>query len=47
MKLGPLYLRVHYWSDALAGWALGAALFSACGLVALIVGAVRHNAPQP
>lgn len=45
--LTRVYLRVHYWSDVLAGWALGAALFSACGLAALIVGALRHNAAQP
>jgi membrane protein DedA with SNARE-associated domain/membrane-associated phospholipid phosphatase len=45
--LTRVYLRVHYWSDVLAGWALAAALFSACGLVALVVGALRHNATQP
>jgi undecaprenyl-diphosphatase len=28
-------LRVHYVSDVLAGWALGTAVFAACGLVGL------------
>lgn len=44
--LTRVYLRVHYWSDVLAGWGLAAAVFSVCGLAALIVGALRHNAPQ-
>lgn len=28
-------IRVHYLTDVLAGWAMGAAVFAACGLAAL------------
>ena len=45
--LTRVYLRAHYWSDVVAGWALAAAVFAACGLVALVVGAVRHNGARP
>jgi membrane-associated phospholipid phosphatase len=38
-----VYLHVHYLSDVLGGWSLGAALFSVCGCTALLVAAVRHN----
>ena len=38
-----VYLRAHYLSDVLAGWGLAATLFALCGLVGLIVAAVRHN----
>ena len=41
--LSRVYLRVHYLSDVLGGWGLGAALFSVCGCAALLVAAVRHN----
>jgi len=41
--LSRVYLRVHYLSDVLGGWGLGAALFSVCGCTALLVAAVRHN----
>jgi undecaprenyl-diphosphatase len=45
------YLLVHYWSDVAAGWALGATVFSTCGIVALVVAYVRNNggdlAPGP
>ena len=41
--LSRVYLRVHYLSDVVGGWALGAALFSICALVALVVASVRHN----
>lgn len=41
--LSRVYLHVHYLSDVLGGWGLGAALFSACACTALLVAAVRHN----
>jgi undecaprenyl-diphosphatase len=41
--LSRVYLHVHYLSDVLGGWGLGAALFSLCGCMALLVAAVRHN----
>jgi undecaprenyl-diphosphatase len=46
------YLRVHWWSDVLAGWALGAAIFGLVAAVALVVGYFRDNgegesAPAP
>jgi undecaprenyl-diphosphatase len=41
--LSRVYLQVHYFSDVLAGWALGAAIFATCGLVAMVVAFVRQN----
>jgi membrane-associated phospholipid phosphatase len=41
--LSRVYLRVHYLSDVLGGWGLGAAVYSVCGCAALLVAAVRHN----
>ena len=38
-----VYLRVHWWSDVLGGWALGIAIFAALAVVSLAVDAVRHN----
>jgi undecaprenyl-diphosphatase len=37
------YLHAHYWSDVVAGWALGASVFAACGVVGLVVAYVRQN----
>lgn len=44
--LSRVYLNVHYLSDVSAGWALGAACFSFCATVALVVSGVRQNPRQ-
>ena len=43
--LSRIYLRVHYLSDVVGGWGLGAAIFGLCGLAVLVIGYVRNNAP--
>lgn len=45
--LTRVLLRAHYLTDVLAGWSLGIAVFAACGLAALSVGAFRHNVRSP
>lgn len=41
--LSRVYLRAHYLSDVIAGWALGLTLFALCGIVAMVVAYIRHN----
>jgi undecaprenyl-diphosphatase len=41
--LTRVYLRVHYLTDVLGGAALGVALWSLVGTLALVAGYVRHN----
>jgi membrane protein DedA with SNARE-associated domain/membrane-associated phospholipid phosphatase len=44
--LSRVYLNVHYLSDVSGGWALGAACFSICAAVGLVVAQLRHNPLQ-
>jgi undecaprenyl-diphosphatase len=44
--LSRVYLNVHYLSDVSGGWALGAACFSICAAVGLVVSQLRHNPQQ-
>jgi membrane protein DedA with SNARE-associated domain/membrane-associated phospholipid phosphatase len=44
--LSRVYVRAHWLSDVTGGWGLAAALFSLCGLLALVVDFVRHNVPR-
>jgi undecaprenyl-diphosphatase len=44
--LSRVYLNVHYLSDVNGGWALGAACFSLCAAVGLVISQVRQNPHQ-
>ncbi|HXR60489.1 MAG TPA: phosphatase PAP2 family protein, partial [Solirubrobacterales bacterium] len=44
--LSCVYLRINYLSDVSGGWALGAAAFSFCAAVGLVVSQVRQNPEQ-
>ncbi len=44
--LSRVYLNVHYLSDVSGGWALGAACFSICTAIGLVVAQLRHNPQQ-
>ncbi len=44
--LSRVYLNVHYLSDVSGGWALGAASFSFCAAVGLVISQVRQNPRQ-
>jgi undecaprenyl-diphosphatase len=39
-----VYLRAHYVSDVLGGYGIAAVVFGICGIVAVVVAFVRHNA---
>ena len=41
--LTRVYLRAHYWSDVLGGWALGCGVFGAVAALALLVSYMRQN----
>lgn len=42
--LSRVYLRAHFLSDVVGGWALGSAIFALCAMSALIVSFLRQNA---
>jgi len=44
--LSRVYLNVHYLSDVSGGWALGAASFSLCAAVGLVISQLRQNPRQ-
>jgi undecaprenyl-diphosphatase len=44
VSLTRVYLRAHYLSDVIGGAALGVAVWSLCGALALVIAHVRHNA---
>ncbi|HYH89037.1 MAG TPA: VTT domain-containing protein [Solirubrobacteraceae bacterium] len=38
-----IYLRAHYLSDVIGGFALATAIYALCGVVALVIGTVRNT----
>lgn len=42
--LTRVYLRAHYWSDVVGGWALGFGAFGTVAAMALLVSYIRQNA---
>jgi membrane protein DedA with SNARE-associated domain/membrane-associated phospholipid phosphatase len=42
--LSRVYLRAHYISDVVGGWALASTVFALCATAALVIGYVRNNA---
>jgi membrane protein DedA with SNARE-associated domain/membrane-associated phospholipid phosphatase len=46
VALTRIYLRAHYLSDVVSGAGLSAAILSLCGVTALVVDQVRHNASR-
>jgi len=47
VALTRLYLRVHWLSDVVGGVGAAAAIFSICGIAALVVGFLRENPEEP
>jgi undecaprenyl-diphosphatase len=45
--LSRIYLRADWMSDVTGGAGLAAAVFSLCGILALVVSYVRHNEREP
>jgi membrane protein DedA with SNARE-associated domain/membrane-associated phospholipid phosphatase len=41
-----VYLRAHYLSDVVGGWALASFIFAFCATVAVVIGHVRNNAAK-
>ena len=41
--LTRVYLRAHFWSDVVGGWALGAGVFGAVATLALLISYIRQN----
>jgi membrane protein DedA with SNARE-associated domain len=44
--LSCVYLQVNYLSDVSGGWAMGAACFSVCAAVGMVISGVRQNPAQ-